>query len=434
MNWQQFELFKTRTFLPFFVTQFCGAFNDNAYKLFLLTLISYSLSRTQTGSEYYQVIASAIYISPFFIFSALAGQLADKYNKVTLIWMIKFLEVILIALGCLGLASNSISLMMLVLFGMGMHSTFFGPIKYSLLPEQLPRQVVLSATAFLEASTFMAILLGTILGTISAGIHDQGKWFGIVMLNGVACLGLIASFFIPRQSSQHDANYFIDWKLWRSTKYMLRTIRSDRQMFPIVLGISWFWLIGAVILMKLPDYVHYVLGASGTVFALFLSLFSIGIAMGSICISYWLSGRLTLRFVPICMLGVSVFAIDLYWATPLLHVTNSDHVLISLGRFIYSMSNARIMMDFFMLSFCGGLFIVPLYTYLQVGCEDDKRSRLIAANNIINAMAMVLGSVLVMILLKLNLNIPSVFLIMGGLNFIVAIGSVYYSTILTETD
>ena len=201
---------------------------------------------------------------------------------------------------------------------------------------------------------------------------------------------------------------------------MLQTTFNSRTVLPVVLCIAWFWLIGAVLLTKLPDYVHYVLNADTTVFALFLALFSIGIALGSLTISRFLAGLITLSYVPLAMLLLSLFAFDIYWATPP-EIFETPKELLSFLSFLLSLNHLRIVFDFFLFSFCGGLFIVPLYTYLQVSCEDKRRARVIAANNIVSAIAMVGGSVMVMILMKLNLTIAFVFLVLAVCNAIAAV-------------
>lgn len=417
MNLRDCYFLKKKTFLPLFITQFCGVFNDNAFKLSMLTLISYHLGRTQAESEHYQVIAGALFILPFFFFSATAGQLADKYDKAVLTRCIKLFEVFLMAAGGYAIAKGSIIYLMLVLMGMGIHSTFFGPIKYAILPDHLLREQLLPATALIEASTFIAILLGTTLGTLSIGQTRSDVFFSLMLVNVCAVIGLIASFFIPSAPAKTH-NLDVDFHFIRATTMMLKALMRDFRILPAVLGLSWFWLIGAVLLTKLPDYTHYVLAADTSVFAFILALFSVGIAVGSLSVNWFLKGQITLRFVPLSILLVSIFAYDLYWSTPDLVDTRT---LISLQEFFDTTNNIRIAFDFFLFSFFGGFFVVPLYTYLQVCSPEDQRARVIAANNILNALAMVLGSVLVMVMLALKLSIPYVFLILGNLNALVAV-------------
>lgn len=408
------HLLKKRTFLPLFLTQFFGAFNDNAYKLAMLTLISYFLSTTQGQSEKYQAIAGALFILPFFLLSATAGQLADKIDKAQMTRVLKVFELLLMIIGGFGLYFGNIFLMMTTLTGMGAHSTFFGPIKYAILPDHLPRNQLLGATSLIEGSTFIAILLGTTLGALCVGGTKTGAIYAVVLTCSAAIIGLLASQFIPPARSK--ANHVdVDWQLVRATYSMVCEIMRNTKIVPALFAISWFWLIGAVILTKLPDYANYVLHAETNVFAVFLALFSIGIAAGSFAINRLLKGEVSLRYVPLTMLLLSIFACDLYWATP-----STREALQSFTEFFTTFAHIRISLDLFLLAFCGGLFIVPLYTYLQVGSEGTHRARTIAANNIFNAFFMVMGSLLVMLLVYLQVAIPVVFLIIGILNVIAA--------------
>lgn len=418
MSAQVAFLLKKRTFLPLFLTQFFGAFNDNAFKLSMVTLISYHLSSSQTWSEYYQAIAGALFTLPFFLLSTTAGQLADKYDKAIMTRLVKALELLLMSIGGYALYQGSIPLMLIILTGMGIHSTFFGPIKYAILPDHLPREQLLTATALIEASTFIAILLGTTLGALSIGSAKTHVGMAVFITNLVAIFGFVASLFIPSAKSKLP-DLKVDWHLWRSANTMIRDTMSNRRIFPAILAISWFWLIGAVMVTKLPDYTHYVLGASGSVFSIFLALFSIGIALGSMAINHILAGEITLRYVPLSMILLSVFATDLYFASPTIVIDESS--LLSLSQFFLKPSHIRIMADFFLFSFCGGLFSVPLYTFLQISSSDGSRARTLAANNILNALFMVTGMVFVMVLLHFNVGIATVFLILAVLNALAAL-------------
>ncbi|KTD36824.1 2-acylglycerophosphoethanolamine acyltransferase [Legionella nautarum] len=410
-------LLNKKTFLPLFLTQFFSAFNDNAFKLSMLTLISYHLSTSQGQSEYYQAIAGALFTLPFFLFSATAGQLADKYDKALMTKLIKLFEVLLMFVGGFALSQGSISLLLLCLTGMGIHSTFFGPIKYAILPDHLAREHLLGATALIEASTFLAILLGTTLGALAIGTTITHVTYAILITNFIAILGFMASCYIPAASSK-SKNLQIDWKIWRATQGMLRDVLKNHRLLPAILAISWFWLIGAVMLTKLPDYTRYVLGADTSVFAVFLSLFSTGIALGALAIGHFLDGKITLRYVPLAMLLCSLFAVDLYLASPIL---TEEMPLQTFGQFFLKLSSLRIVFDFFFFSFCAGLFVVPLYTYLQISSDDGARARTIAANNIINALFMVCGTFIVVLLLHLNVGIAMVFFILAVLNAVAAL-------------
>lgn len=407
------RLLKKRTFFPLFLTQFFGAFNDNAFKFAMLTLISYHLSASQGQSERYQAVAGALFILPFFFFSATAGQLADKFNKASLTKIIKVFEVLLVAVGSLAFYYGNTLCLMLTLTGLGIHSTFFGPIKYSILPDHLPHQQLLEATALIEASTFLAILLGTIIGTLSIGGVKTGSISVIVLTGLVAISGLIASLFIPAARSV-TTDLHVDWHMWRATKQMIRDVGMNVRIIPAIFAISWFWLIGAVVLTKLPDYTNYVLHANAAVFAVFLALFSIGIAFGSMVINRLLAGRITLRYVPHAMFLLSLFSMDLSWASP----DKVDNLLPlqTVVQFFGHIAHWRIALDLFLMAFSGGLFVVPLHTYLQVVSDGGMRSRTIAANNIMNALFMILGTGLVMLLLRFHITISNVFFILAILN------------------
>ena len=416
MSLGEMNLLKQKSFTPFFIVQFFGTFNDNAFKYAMLTLISYHLSTSQHQSEIYQAIASALYILPFVFLSAMAGQLADKFCKADMTGIIKVFEVVLVAIGGVALYYGYTWLLMIMLMGLGVHSTFFGPIKYAILPDLLSKKQLLGATAWIEASTFVAILLGTILGAISISGLRVGTIYAITLTGISAILGLTASFYIL-PSKAVVTNMKIDWHCWRATKDMIKTVLDNKKIAPTIYAISWFWVIGAVILTKLPDYTYYVLRADSTVFSIFLALFSIGIALGSMVINRCLDGKITLRFVPVCMLFLSVFTIDLYWIS-------SDNLsglpLQSWVAFFKEALHWRIALDLFLLSFCCGLFIVPLYTYLQISTKCFERARTIAANNIFNSIFMVFGSLVMMLLLQLKVGITAVFLLLGLVNIIVA--------------
>jgi MFS family permease len=412
MHLNTLGLLKKRIFLPLFLTQFFGAFNDNAVKLSMLTLISYYLSTSQTQSEHYQAFASALFILPFFLFSAIAGQLADKFDKAVLTRFIKLFEILLVFIGGFAFYFGNIGLLFVVLTGMGIHSTFFGPIKYAILPDHLPKEQLLAGTALIESSTFLAILLGTLLGTLSVSGIKAGAFCAIALTSIAALSGFIASLFIL-PAKGHANELRLDFNIARSTYQMIRDVLGNKGSLLTILTISWFWLIGIVILTKLPDYTNYVLHADTAVFALFLILFSIGIAVGSLIINHLLKGRITLSYVPHAMILLSIFAADLYWASPMDAKAAS---LLSLRQFFSHFDHWRITMDIFLLALSGGLFVVPLYTYLQVISDNTIRGRTIAANNIVNALFMVIGTGLIMALLQLHITIAGVFLTIAILN------------------
>ncbi|MGC1182842.1 MFS transporter [Legionella sp.] len=405
-------LLKKRNFLPFFLTQFFGAFNDNAFKLTMLTMISYQLTHVQPQSEYYQAWASVLFILPFFLFSATSGQLADKYDKAVLIRLIKCVEVFLMGIGGFALFYGNIFWMMFTLAGMGTHSAFFGPIKYAILPDHLAKNNLLGATGLINASTFIAILFGVTMGTLAMGANI---YLAIFMVVFVALAGLFASLFIPSAPSSLP-HLKIDLRFWRATFTLLKNAVEHSGILLAILVISWFWLIGVVFMTKLPDYTHYVLKADTTVFSLFLALFSVGIALGSLMANVILSGKVNLSIVPFAMLGFTWFSFDLYWASPA--ASSLQDSLLTLQTFFTHFFHWRIAFDLLMLAFCSGLFVVPLYTYLEVTSPAAIRARIIATNNIYNSLFMVLGTVIVMVFLHYSATIPQVFLMVSLLNIV----------------
>lgn len=410
------SLLKERRFLPFFLTQFLGAFNDNAFKLAMLTMISYHLTHDQAQSEYYQALAGALFILPFFLFSATSGQIADKYDKTHVIRIIKAFEVLLMIFGSFSLYHGNIFWMMLTLTGMGIHSAFFGPIKYAILPDHLPKSDLLGATGLVDASTFIAILLGTTLGSLAIGTKGTTPYVAIFMTVFVALFGLLSSFYIPKTPIT-SSNLSIDFQFWRATCALIKQARKHLGIFVSILILSWFWLLGTVVLTKLPDYTNYVLGANNTVFALFLALFSLGIAFGSLTVNIIYHGRIVLNLVPWAMFAFTYFTADLYWVSSYI---KKREFLLTFSSFFTEMTHWRIAIDLFLLAFSAGLFVVPLYAYLQVTSLPETRARVIAANNIYNALFMVLGSLMVMLLLHFSIAIPQIFLILSILNLIAA--------------
>lgn len=413
-------LLKSRFFLPLFITQFLGAFNDNAFKLALLTTISYHLSRSMQSSEQYQALAGALFILPFFLFSATAGELADCIDKSRVTRWIKIVEVLLMLIGAAGLLFHNIPCLLATLTGMGMHSTFFGPIKFSILPDHLPQKNLLEATGLIEGSTWIAILAGTTLGTLSVGSSVSAHPEIAIMLTlTAAATGLFASFFIPpAPPASENQKLHLDWNLLRSTKRLLQNAWQKDGNSAVFIAISWFWLLGAVMLTKLPDYVHYVLGAETTVFATFLAIFSIGTGIGSLTINLFLKGRAHLHHVPWILLVISVFTCDLYFTEP---ATLPEGALHQVHTFFRHPAHWRIVLDFLIIAIMCGFCIVPLYTWLQIHNGESVRSRIIAANNVINSFFIVISSLVVMALAVAGVHIVTIFMILGLLSFMVAI-------------
>lgn len=404
----QMKLLKSRRFAPLFWTQFLGAFNDNLLKNSLIILITFHQS-SEFGLPANQmvVLAGGVFILPFFLFSAMAGQLADKFEKAHLIHWIKLAEIFIMFLASIGFIQGRPALLFFTLFLMGLHSTFFGPIKYSLLPQHLAQDELVGGNALVEAGTFLAILLGTITGGLLIS-QPQGRWVVSGGLMGIAILGWITSQLIP-PAQPVDPLISVDWNPVRPTVEVYRFCKKSRTLYFSILGISWFWFFGAAILSLFPSYGKDVLHADERVVTLFLTTFSIGIAIGSLLCERLSRNHLELGLVPFGSFGVSLFFLDLFLA--------SHSVRWSWGSF----SSFRILFDLLALSVFSGFYIVPLYTLIQERTEASHQSRVIAANNIINAFFMVGSALWIAFLLKIKFSIPEIFLSLGVLNVGVAL-------------
>lgn len=421
---KQFSLLNKRRFLPLFITQFLEAFNDNAYKLAMLTMIAYQLGSSATETGHYQALGAALFILPYFLFSATAGELADKYNKAKLMRYIKLVEVFCMIIGSVALIWHHIPLMMATLFGMGAHAAFFSPNKYAILPEQLEEDELISGNALIEASTFVAILLGTIVGTLCGG--STNPWLGVYLMSsiliGLALAGWWSSLYIPDTKPQAP-NLKIKINFIKSTFDIVYQCYQKSRIYLLILGISWFWFIGATFLTQLPVYTKYILGYQSTVFGLFLTLFSLGIVISSLTVNRLLGGHLTTKYVPLAMLGLSIFSFDLYLASPIEQYIDE---LQPIQTFLLEWHNYRILFDIFMLAFSGGVFIVPLYALLQAESDAQIRSRVIAANNVLNALFMVGSAVLIAMLNAIGIGIVEVFAVTALINLV----GVFYACLL----
>ncbi len=413
-----FYLLKSRRFLPFFLTQFFGALNDNVLKLSALTLIAFHLVHGAEKNQLYQALGAGLFTLPFFLFSSTAGQLADKYDKAILMRYIKCTEVLLMFLGSIGLYLESIPWMMAIIFFIGLHSAFFGPLKYAILPEHLQEKELLAGNGFVDAATFMAILIGTLLGSLlipqDAAFLREGLKYASVTLVGIAILGTLCSFLIPSAGKYINPHTKIDWNFFRSAYALLKTSRQYPQVFSAILGISWFWFFGATLLTEFPSYVQYTLHAEKNVFTLFLALFSIGIATGSLLVNRYLKGRISTQCAFIAAIAMSLFIVDLSF--------NSQQVFAktqSLALFLNNSVGWRISSDLFLLSVFGGIYITPLYAVIQKYSPPQWCSRMIAVNNIVNAAFMVGSALWIGILASLKINITTVFLtlIIGNIFF-----------------
>ncbi len=419
----QLHLLESRRFLPLFVTQFLGAVNDNLLKVSLVTMVTF-LPRYRLGDRETVVIvavATAIFILPYFPFSATAGQLADKFEKAALIRWIKLWEVGVMALAAVGFAALAgrafIYVELAVLFLLGVQATFFGPVKYGILPDLLGSVDLMAGNALIEAGTFIAILLGTIAGGVLA-VAPQGEIIVTAALLAVALGGWSASFFIPR-AGRAAPDLRINPNLWAETQAILRFAAERRDIRLAIIAISWFWLVGAIFLSQFPTYAKETLGADADVETLFLAMFSIGIGAGSVLCGRLLRGEITARLAPLGAVGMTLFTVDLYFASG--HIGGAGDSLMTIGAFLASVAGWRLLADLFMVALSGGLFTVPLYALIQARSEESHRSRVVAANNVLNAIFIVVSGAASAAMLALGLSVPEVFLVVGVLNAAAAV-------------
>ncbi len=421
----QFSLLGQRRFGPFFVTQFLGALNDNIFRNGLVILVTFQ-GVLIAGMDHSQLanVAGALFILPFFLFSATAGQLADKYEKSMLMRRIKLLEIALMLVAAFALATKSYAALLLVLFLMGCQSTLFGPVKYAYLPQQLATEELVGGNALVESGTYVAIILGLIVGGLTVAIDPDNQVTLAVCLIIVALAGYLASRQVPTTSAV-DPDLKINWNSWAETWHIVGFAREERSVFLSILGISWFWFFGSAMTLQLPAYTQDILNGNEVITTSLLVAFAVGVGMGALLCERMSDHRIELGLVPFGSIGLSVFAIDLYFAQP---VANSTAVA-SLGEFLSLPGSWRVLIDLSLLGAFGGFYSVPLYALIQKRSKRRHLSRIIAANNIINAIFMVSASVLSIALLKLGLSIPELFLVIAVLNAIVA---VYIYTLLPE--
>ncbi|MCY4641570.1 MAG: MFS transporter [Gammaproteobacteria bacterium] len=413
----QLQLLKEKRFGPFFLTQFFGAFNDNVFKNALIILVAFQSS--YSGSEASNNIinlAAILFILPFFLFSATAGQIADRFEKAALIRKIKLGEIGIMLFAAIGFYLNNIPFLLLVLFLMGSQSSFFGPIKYSIIPEHLKKEELIGGNALVESGTFMAILLGTIFGGFLVGISSDSRILVSCTVIALASLGYISSLNIPL-SSAVDPMIKIRWNPFTETFRNIKLLRENRTVFFSILGIAWFWFLGATYITQLPNFTHLALGADAQVVTLFLALFCIGIGLGSLLCEKLSNHTIELGLVPIGSMGLSLFGVDVFFAATL----HTSSELLSLQEFIQIKSNWRLCIDMLFIGAFGGIYIVPLYALIQARTNPQRRARVIAGNNILNAVAIAAASIYAMVLLNADLNIPQLFLIAAILNAVFAL-------------
>jgi 1-acyl-sn-glycerol-3-phosphate acyltransferase len=421
----QFDLFSQRRFMPFFMTQALGAFNDNIFKNALAATIVFEGSRiVGLNTDQLVNLSAMVFILPFFLFSALFGQFADKYEKSIQIRRVKLFEVVIMLLATLGFWLDNVALLIFVLFLLGLQSTIFGPIKYGILPQILAREELVGGNALIEMGTFVTILAGTIAGPLLAGIEVRWPYWVSVSCLAVAAAGYLFSLRIPvAEAAAPDLK--ISWKIFAETVRNLKFINENQTVLNSVLGISWFWFFGATFLVQIPSYSQNVLGGDEHLMSALLALFIVGISTGSLLCEKLSGKQVEIGLVPFGAIGLTLFGLDLYFASPEIPTAG-----ITALEFITSGSNWRIMIDLLLIGMFGGFYIVPLYALVQSRSAPTHLSRVIAGLNILNALFMVLAAVMAMLLLgPAGLSIPDLFLISAILNAVVAI---YIFTLVPE--
>lgn len=414
-NKNQFRLLLERRFAPFFLTQLLGAFNDNVYKNALVILVAYhAATYSSLDPNLLTNAAAGIFILPFLLFSASAGQIADKFEKSAIIRVIKAVEIGIMIVAGAGLLLKSLPLLFAALFLLGLHSTFFGPVKYAILPQALSSAELVGGNGLVEMGTFVAILAGTLVAGILVAL-DNGIGCVSALIVLVSVLGFLASLAIPRAPAAATSLVF-EWNPFRETWSNLKFAKENRTVFLSLLGISWFWFYGAMFLSQFPNYSKVVLGGNEHVVTLLLALFSVGVAAGSLLCERLSGHKVEIGLVPFGSIGLSVFAIDLFFATP----GSIAHAEIGAGAFLAQPGAWRIAADLFLIGLFGGFYIVPLYALIQTRCAPSHRSRVIAANNILNALFMVVAAGLAVGALKSGMTIPQLLLLTGVLNATVA--------------
>lgn len=390
------HLLRDRRFAPLFATQLLNAFNDNLYKNAMVLFVVYSVYNSPADETVFSGVSSAVFILPFFLFSALAGQLADMRDKAAIIRIIKAAEIAIMSVGGVGLGLAwlglltemvAMPLMMVALFAMGVHSTFFGPIKYAILPQHLKREEVLAGTGLVEAGTYLAIMGGTILaGFVAVEV-------AAVLILVVAVIGYFTSLQVP-PAPPYQPGQTIDRNVLRSSVRLIGNTVHNREVFYAILAISFFWTIGAVLFIQFPPLAKNVLMASKEVASLFLVVFSIGVAIGSVAVNLLLKGQVSARYAPgsVVFMGVFVAAFYLVCHNWTNHVPPGE--LLDVAGFLAEPLAPLVMLSLLLIAIAGGMFVVPLYAFLTTKVDPSEASRAVAANNIVNSGAMVIGSVL----------------------------------------
>ena len=415
----QFALLSQRRFAPFFWTQFSGAANDNLFKFAFTVMVTYQLGVSWLPPALAGLVIGALFILPFLLFSATSGQLTDKFEKTRVIRFVKNLEVVIMAVAAAGFMSSNVDVQIPVLlactFLMGLHSTLFGPVKFAYLPQALSERELTGGNGMVEMGTFVAILLGNIVGGVIIAIPQVGPSYVALACVALALAGRVVAQFIPLAPAT-DPDLKINWNPLTETWRNLKLANQNIVVFRSMLGISWMWFFGATFLSQFPSFTKEVMHGNEQVASLLLVVFSVGIATGSLLCEVLSKRHVEIGLVPLGAIGMSVFAIDLYFASRGLGASP----VMSLSTFIAQPAHWRVMADLALLSLFAGLYSVPMYALIQLRSQPTHRARIIAANNILNALFMIVSAVLAGALLKAEFTIPQIFLFVGLANALVA--------------
>lgn len=421
----QFSLLRQRRFAPFFLTQFLGALNDNVFRNGLIILVTFQ-GILIFGMDHRQLanVASLLFILPFLLLSATAGQLADKYEKSMLMRRIKLLEIALMTIAAFALLTESYALLLPVLFLMGCQSTLFGPVKYAYLPQQLETSELVGGNALVEAGTYVAIILGLIFGGLAVAVNPPDQTLLAALLVGFSVFGYLASRRVPTTRAA-DPELEVSLNAWTETWRIIRFAREDRTVFLSILGISWFWFFGTVMTVQVPAYTLDILNGNEAITTILLVAFAVGVGIGSLLCERMSGRRIELGLVPFGSIGLSLFAVDLYFA----QAAPSVVPVASISEFVLRPGSWRVLIDLALIGAFGGFYSVPLYALIQKRSKEQHLSRIIAANNIINTIFMVVASLMAIVVLNSGFSIPELFLIIAALNVAV---SIYIYSLLPE--
>ncbi|MEK9658264.1 MAG: MFS transporter [bacterium] len=406
MQKNQFSLLKSQRFVPLFIVQFLGAFNDNVFKHALVIWLSYqAITYSDLNAEKMISLAAGLFILPFFLFSATAGKLADKYEKSRLIRHIKWVEIVLMIAATVAFYAHSVTGLMIILFGLGTQSSFFGPLKYGILPEHLRKTELISGNAWISSATFLAILLGTLTGGLLI-LAQNG--IGIISSIILTCsiIGYLSSLAIPHTQAQ-DSRLNISLNIFKETSTILKQAKKDPLIWLCIIGISSFWFLGATLLSQIPIYCKNILNADEQIVILLLVLFSLGIGVGSLSCNRLLKGKINAKFTLLSVLVTSLFGLDLYLVSQQMITSTAPFLFTDLSL---SLQQWRVLVDITIVAMAGGVYVVPLYAILQQQAEQTQKARTIAATNIINAIMMTCSALLCMLGYHIKLTVIDLFL------------------------